>query len=138
MDATCAVAVSSSADDSNPQVEPSKIDYLQAKAAKRMFAQALGLGSSKSSCRVPSRPAEKKTDCLQPIKNHIGVKENFSPGARYTSKGGRTITASCDQSGQPGAVGTAQLEQGKAAQRMFAQALGFRSLSIVAERSKNS
>eukprot|EP00250_Pteridium_aquilinum_P000839 c11011_g1_i1 orf=128-1255(+) len=145
MDSTCAATVGSNSDDTNPQVEPSKVfECVQTEAAKRMFAQALGLGSSKSSCRVSSRPAEKKVtdpECSQPIKSYVSVKESSSPGPQDTLKSGRTANSSsslCDQSGQPAVLGTAQLEQGRAAHRMLAQALGFRSLSIVAERSKSS
>lgn len=148
VDATCPGALGSGVEDANLPEEPSKgLEYLHAKAAKRMFAQALGLGFSKSAYRVSNRHTERKTTdsaCLQQNESHIDVKEAYSPRSSDMSKGGQLspiINPSlslCDQSSQPALAKTAQLEQGKAAQRMLAQALGFRSLSVVAERSKSS
>ncbi|KAI5058834.1 hypothetical protein GOP47_0027004 [Adiantum capillus-veneris] len=129
VEATCCTM---DANSTNDLVAPSKaVEYLQVKAARRMFAQALGLGSSKSACNVSSRGVEKKVTnegCLQNGKVQMGL----STGPVDKSRSGRASSFDCDQSG------LAQLEQGRAAQRMLAQALGFRSLSIVAERSKDT
>ncbi|MCO5579408.1 hypothetical protein L7F22_033263 [Adiantum nelumboides] len=127
-----AMSSSVNANSTNALLEPSKaVEYSQVKAAKRMFAQALGLGSSKSPCNVSSKVVEKKVaneGCLQNGKAQMG----YSTGPMDKSRSGRAFSSDCDQSG------LAQLEQGRAAQRMLAQALGFRSLSIVAERSKDA
>lgn len=148
VDATCPATLGSGVEDANLPEEPSKgLEYLHAKAAKRMFAQALGLGFSKSAYRVSNRQTERKTTdstCLQQNESHIDVKEAYSPRPSDMLKGGdlspiiNPSLSLCDQSSQPALAKTAQLEQGKAAQRMLAQALGFRSLSVVAERSKSS
>ncbi|MCO5595480.1 hypothetical protein L7F22_049523 [Adiantum nelumboides] len=126
-----AMSSSVNANSANALLEPSKaVEYSQVKAAKRMFAQALGLGSSKSPCNVSSKVVEKVANegCLQNGKAQMG----YSTGPMNKSRSGRALSSDCDQSA------LAQLEQGRAAQRMLAQALGFRSLSIVAERSEDA
>ncbi|KAH7285004.1 hypothetical protein KP509_33G007000 [Ceratopteris richardii] len=122
----------SSADTRHPidQQEHSKDDqYWQVKSARRMFAQALGLGSSRSASSVSLKTEEKNknSECLQ----SVGQVDHDSELLKESKYGHSSVS----DSHQPGRV---QVRQGKAAQRMLAQALGFHSLPSVAERSRGS
>lgn len=146
--AACPATLDSSLGVNTPDTSQKISEHSPAKAAKRMFAQALGFRLLDSSYRVSSRQMEEDKIPTSPFLQENegpaceGRNEGVNSTSESTSKDRDMVSTNkgtsfhiCNQSGQPvDSKVKRENEQGKAAQRMLAQALGFRNSSMIVER----